>query len=111
MSNRMTDELLKVCSVQDIEREGVRRFDHGDKTFAIYRSPQGEFFATDGHCTHEKTHLADGLVIDYTIECPRHGGQFNYKSGEALGAPVCIDLRTYRVEVRDGQVMLDPGQR
>jgi 3-phenylpropionate/trans-cinnamate dioxygenase ferredoxin component len=39
----------------------VIRFDHGGRTFAIYRSPDDAFFATDGLCTHEQVHLADGL--------------------------------------------------
>ncbi len=58
-----------------------------DRTFAIYRSPDDTFHATDGLCTHERAHLADGLVMGDTIECPKHNGRFNYKSGEAKRAP------------------------
>ncbi len=61
------------------------RFDHAGRTFAIYRSPDDEYFATDGLCTHEQVHLADGLVMDEIIECPKHNGRFNYKTGEAKG--------------------------
>ncbi|OJV06104.1 MAG: Rieske family ferredoxin, partial [Shinella sp. 65-6] len=74
--------------------------------FAIYRSPEDTYHATDGLCTHEKIHLADGLVLDHVIECPKHNGRFNYKSGEALGAPVCIDLKTYPVKVEGGTVFI-----
>lgn len=28
----------------------------------VVRSPDGKFFAMDGHCSHEKVHLADGIV-------------------------------------------------
>ncbi len=62
----------------DIEEEDVIRFDHGGHTFAIYRSPDNKYFATDGLCTHEKVHLADGLVMDNIIECPKHNGRFDY---------------------------------
>ena len=54
----MTD-WVQVCAADDIEEEDVIRFDHGDRTFAVYRSPDDEYFATDGLCTHEKIHLAD----------------------------------------------------
>lgn len=50
---------IEACAVDDVEEEDVIRFDHGGRTFAIYRSPDNEFFATDGFCTHEKAHLAD----------------------------------------------------
>ena len=42
----------------------------GDRTFAVYRSPEGEFYCTDGLCTRESVYLADGFVMDYEIECP-----------------------------------------
>ena len=82
-------------------------FDHGDRTFAVYRSPEDEYYATDGLCTHEKIHLADGLVMDNVIECPKHNGRFDYTDGIALGAPVCENLQTYLVKVEDGQVFIN----
>jgi len=100
---------IEACAVDDIEAEDVIRFDHGDRTFAIFRSPDDQYFATDGHCTHERTHLADGLVMDDIIECPKHNGRFNYRTGEAKGAPVCVNLATYPVEVVDGKVMIAIG--
>jgi len=44
--------------------------------------------------------------MDDQIECPKHNGRFNYKTGAALRAPVCVNLRTYRVRVAEGQVEL-----
>ena len=55
---------VEACGADDIDEEDVIRFDHGGRTFAIYRSPDDRFFATDGFCTHEQVHLADGLVMD-----------------------------------------------
>jgi 3-phenylpropionate/trans-cinnamate dioxygenase ferredoxin subunit len=101
----MTD-WVAACDVEDIEAEDVIRFDHGDRTFAIFRSASDNYFATDGLCTHEKVHLADGLVMDEIIECPKHNGRFNYQTGEAKGAPVCVNLRTYPVRIENGRVMI-----
>jgi 3-phenylpropionate/trans-cinnamate dioxygenase ferredoxin subunit len=99
-------EWIEACDVDDVDEEDVIRFDHGDRTFAIYRSPDDAFFATDGLCTHERVHLADGLVMDDIIECPKHNGRFNYKTGAARGAPVCVNLQTYPVRVEGGKVMI-----
>ncbi|MEO6299878.1 MAG: MocE family 2Fe-2S type ferredoxin [Paracoccaceae bacterium] len=101
---------IDVCSVDDIDLEDVMRFDHSGQTYAIYRAPDGGFFATDGLCSHEKVHLAGGLVMDHTIECPKHNGRFNYRTGEALRAPVCINLRCHSVRVTAGKVQLSIGQ-
>jgi 3-phenylpropionate/trans-cinnamate dioxygenase ferredoxin subunit len=97
---------VKACEIDDVENEDVIRFDHGGKTFAVYRSPDDSFYATDGMCTHEKVHLADGLVMDHIVECPKHNGRFDYRTGEARGAPVCVNLRIYPVKVEDGAVFL-----
>jgi 3-phenylpropionate/trans-cinnamate dioxygenase ferredoxin subunit len=100
---------VDACGVDDVEEEDVIRFDHDGRTFAIYRSPDDEFYATDGLCTHEKVHLADGLVMDDIIECPKHNGLFIYKSGAAKGAPVCVNLATYPVKVEAGRVLIQVG--
>jgi 3-phenylpropionate/trans-cinnamate dioxygenase ferredoxin subunit len=98
---------IEACAADEIELEDVIRFDHGGRSFAIYRAPDGAYYATDGWCTHEQAHLADGLVIDDIIECPKHNGRFDYRTGEAKGAPVCIDLETYPVKVEHGKVLID----
>jgi 3-phenylpropionate/trans-cinnamate dioxygenase ferredoxin subunit len=98
---------IDACATEDIELEDVTRFDHEGRTFAIYRSPEGEFFATEGLCTHEQVHLAGGLVMDDIIECPKHNGRFSYRTGEAKGAPVCVNLKTYPVRVEGERVLIE----
>ncbi len=97
---------IRACRVEEVEREDVIPFDYAGHAYAIYRSPAGEFFASDGQCTHEETHLAGGIVLDDIIECPKHNGRFNYRTGEAKGAPVIVNLRTYPVRVEDGSVFI-----
>jgi 3-phenylpropionate/trans-cinnamate dioxygenase ferredoxin subunit len=97
---------IAACDEGEVDEEDVIRFDHGGRTIAVYRSPDDEYFATDGFCTHEQAHLADGLVMDDIIECPKHNGRFNYKTGQAKGAPACINLKTYPTRVEGGKVMI-----
>ena len=100
-------EWVDACAIGDIELEDVIRFNHGGKIYAIYRSPQDEYFATDGICTHQRIPLAGGLVMDDIIECPKHNGRFNYKTGEALGAPACVNLQTFRARLEGGRVQIE----
>ncbi|WP_284162878.1 MocE family 2Fe-2S type ferredoxin [Frigidibacter sp. SD6-1] len=101
----MTD-WIDACATDEIDEEDVIRFDHAGRTYAIYHSPDGEFFCTDGLCTHEQVHLAEGLVMDHVIECPKHNGQFDYRTGEAKRAPVCVNLATYPTRVEGGRVQI-----
>jgi 3-phenylpropionate/trans-cinnamate dioxygenase ferredoxin component len=82
------------CSVDDIDPEEAIRFDHKGRTFAVFRNHQDEYYCTDGLCTHEQVHLADGLVMENTIECPKHASIFNFTTGEVETPPACENLRT-----------------
>ena len=99
---------VRVAPLAAIEEEDVMRFDHAGRTYAIYRLAD-EVYVTDGLCTHEQVHLADGLVMDHIIECPKHNGRFDIRNGRALGAPACIDLKTYAAKIEDGDIYLLPG--
>ena len=96
---------IEVGPLDDIEEEDVMRFDHAGRTFAVYRMDD-IVYATDGLCTHEKVHLADGLVMDHVIECPKHNGRFDIRNGKALGAPACVNLATYPTKVEAGVIYL-----
>ena len=98
---------IDACATDDIDPEDLIRFDHGGRSYAIYRAPDDAYYCTDGLCTHEQVHLEDGLVMDHTIECPKHNGQFDYRTGEALRAPACDHLKTYPTRVEAGRVWIE----
>jgi 3-phenylpropionate/trans-cinnamate dioxygenase ferredoxin subunit len=99
-------EWIEACAADDIEVEDVIRFDYETRTFAIYRTEDGDYFASDGYCTHEKFHLADGLVMGNIIACPKHNGRFDIPTGTAKRAPVCVNLITYPVKIEAGKVFI-----
>jgi len=98
---------IDACADDEIDEEDVMRFDHGGRTYALYHGPEGDFYCTDGLCSHEHVHLAGGLVMDYEIECPKHNGVFDYRTGEAKRAPACEKLATYPVKVEGGRLLVD----
>jgi Na+-transporting NADH:ubiquinone oxidoreductase subunit F len=98
---------LEVCAGAFLKSEDVIRFDHEGKTYAIYRLADGTLHATDGICTHGKTHLADGLVKGRLIECPKHNGRFDVTDGSPQRLPACIALCTYPVSEHDGKLFLE----
>ena len=98
---------IDACATDEIDPEDVIRWNHGDRTFALVHGVDGEFYCTDGLCTHESVHLCDGLVMDHEIECPRHNGLFDYRTGAALRAPACTALKTYPTRVLDGRVQVN----
>ncbi len=100
------DGWVEIGEDSDLPVSDVIRFDHGRKTYAVIRDHEGKLYATDGICTHGNNHLADGLVIAGTIECPKHNGRFHLSDGSPARAPICRGLATYPVESRDGRLFM-----
>lgn len=97
---------IKACGADDVEAEDLLRFEHAGQVLLIIRSPDDAFFCIDGICSHEKVELANGLVMDHSIECPKHSGCFDYRNGEAIRAPACINLKSWPTKVEDGSVFV-----
>jgi nitrite reductase/ring-hydroxylating ferredoxin subunit len=99
-------ELTKICPTSDLAEGSVKSFEVGNNVVAVYKVG-GAFFVTDNECTHGAASLAEGILEDDIIECTLHFGAFNVKTGEAVQAPCFTPLRTYKVVVQDGAVMID----
>lgn len=102
-------ETIRACSTTDIDEEDVMRFDHGDNTYAIFHAPDGNYYATEGYCTHEKAHLGEGIVDEFEIECPLHFGSFDYRTGDPTVAPACVKLKTYPVKIDGNDILITVG--
>jgi 3-phenylpropionate/trans-cinnamate dioxygenase ferredoxin subunit len=100
------DGWVAVCDADEIEEEDVIRVEVQGRALAVYRSAENTFHATDALCTHERAELTDGLVMGDVIECPKHNGRFNYKTGEAVRVPARVSLCTYTVKVDAGTVFI-----
>lgn len=85
----------------------VVRVDHGDGTYALYCLGEDDFAVTDGLCTHAQSDLAEGHLEGCVIECPKHNGRFNVRTGEAVRRPPSIPLRTYSVRVLGGRLLAE----
>ena len=58
-------------------------------------------------CTHAFADLADGTLDGDVITCALHFGAFHVPTGKAMEAPCFTDLKTFKTDVKDGQVLVD----
>jgi len=66
----------------------------------------GEYYAIEDRCSHDDGPLCEG---DWDPDegvaiCPRHGANFDIRTGEALTLPAVEPVATYSVRVVDGVV-------
>jgi nitrite reductase/ring-hydroxylating ferredoxin subunit len=97
---------VELCKVEDVPIGEVRRVAVANLAVAVYNL-DGDFYVTDDACTHGPGQMSEGFVDGDVIECNFHQGRFNIKTGEVVGPPCMVPLRTYTVVVDDGRVFID----
>ena len=106
-----TGRRVDLGAVTDVSVGQVRRVDLGEDTYALYRLGIDDVVLSDGLCTHGQAHLAEGHILDCTIECPKHNGRFDLRTGEPVRKPVKEPLHVYPCEVVDGRIVADLAVR
>jgi 3-phenylpropionate/trans-cinnamate dioxygenase ferredoxin subunit len=85
---------------------GQRLFvDVGDRPIVIFNIA-GQFFAIGDVCTHDDGPVGDGDLEGFNIVCPRHGAEFDVRTGKVMQMPAVVDLPAYPVQVREGQIFV-----
>lgn len=91
-----TDEVREGLPVAvTLEGAEICLLRHGDR-----------FYAIDNLCTHAEASLAEGEQHGLIIECPRHGGQFNIETGEAVHYPAFAPVATYPVKIEGDTIFV-----
>lgn len=67
----------------------------------------GAFYAIDDLCTHDGGTLGEGRLRNGRVVCPRHGAQFDARTGKVLTLPAVRSVRSYEVSVEDGALYVD----
>jgi 3-phenylpropionate/trans-cinnamate dioxygenase ferredoxin subunit len=71
----------------------------------------GSYAFVDGVCTHGRTRLSGGFLDDCILECPKHNGRFDVRTGEAVRLPAQKPLSSYPVTELEGRLVVDIGPR
>jgi nitrite reductase/ring-hydroxylating ferredoxin subunit len=103
---RPQEEWRRVCRVDDVPLDDVRRFELPELPPVAVFNVAGTFYVTDDCCTHSQASLSDGTVEGDVVECPFHGGRFHIPTGEVVERPPRRPLKTYEVLVTGEDVLI-----
>jgi len=104
-------EWVTLCSVGELGPGQREVFGVKGRWIAVF-NVDGQFYAIEDLCTHDGNVLAFDLqdrpskLVDYEIECPRHGGRFDIRSGKATRSPAEIDVPWFRVRSSGGNLQI-----
>jgi nitrite reductase/ring-hydroxylating ferredoxin subunit len=97
---------VRVCSLEELERDRMRAVSAGGHVILLVLE-QGEVYALDNRCPHMGFPLHRGTVRDGILTCHWHHAKFDLAGGCTLD-PFADDAPSFRAEVRDGDVFVDP---
>ncbi|MCB0017689.1 MAG: non-heme iron oxygenase ferredoxin subunit [Anaerolineales bacterium] len=98
-------KFVKVAAVADLP-PGERLIYDFDYDTVIVFNVDGHYYAIADLCTHDDGPLADGVFYDHCIVCPRHGAEFDVRSGEGT-APAFRPVPTYAVKIEDNAIWVE----
>lgn len=97
---------VRVGRFEAMPRETGKLVEVGTSRVAVFRVGD-EVLALADRCSHAEASLADGIVFDSEVECPRHGATFNLRTGKALTLPATRPVATFRAYIEDGDVYVE----
>lgn len=94
-----------VAPIAAFDATDVFAVDVGRRRIALYQVG-ADVYATDDVCSHGDASLCEGFLEGHEIECPRHQGRFDVRTGEPTGAPANEAIDTWPVRIADGRLWL-----
>lgn len=97
---------VKAISASELTQGEMKKIVLQGKEIALAKVGN-EFLAFDDTCTHEYCPLSDGSLEESIVTCPCHGSRFDIKTGGVLNLPAVVPIKTYKVKVENGDVLID----
>ena len=98
-------EFVEIAPVAELPN-GERLFVEVEGKSLVIFNIAGQFFAIGDICSHDDGPVGEGDLEGYNIVCPRHGGEFDVRTGQAVQMPAVVDIPAYPVKVVDGTVQV-----
>ena len=97
---------MDICPVDELPPGARRVVDWEDLEIGVVNC-NGDIVAIEDRCSHDNGDLMEGDVDTCTVECPRHGSQFDLRTGKPLTLPAYVPVDTFAVVVEDGVIRVE----
>src|SRR5438876_2784263 len=75
-----------------------------DKQVTTIARIDNQLYAFQEFCTHRFGPLSEGSFHGFNVQCPWHNSCFDVRTGRVTNGPAKVDLKTFKMEMRDGKV-------
>ncbi|PYK61745.1 MAG: hypothetical protein DME43_01770 [Verrucomicrobia bacterium] len=75
-----------------------------DKLVMTIARIDNQLYGFQEFCTHRFGPLSEGSFHGFNVQCPWHNSCFDIRTGKVTNGPAKVDLKTFKIEMRDGKV-------
>jgi len=94
---------VPITAAQQLRERETLRVEIDSQVMTIAKI-DNQLFAFQEFCTHRYGPLSEGKFEGFNVQCPWHNSCFDVRSGKVTNGPAKVDLKTFKVETRDGKV-------
>ena len=98
-------EFIEIAPAEELPN-GERLFVEIEGKPIVIFNIAGQFFSIGDVCSHDDGPVGEGDIEGDNIVCPRHGAEFEIRTGKAVQLPAVVDIPAYPVRVVDGMIQL-----
>lgn len=102
---------VDVCALADLDDEEGTAFLVAGRRISVVRLGD-DVYAIGDTCSHGEVSLSGGIVDAdaCTIECPKHGSEFDLRTGAARTLPAVRPVPSYSARVEGGRVLIEVAE-
>ena len=104
----MKSEIIDRGAVSELPPGTMKLVEWEDLEIGIFNC-NGEIYAIEDRCSHDNGPLVEGTLDqeNCTVECPRHGSEFDLRTGKPITLPAYQPVETFPVHVEGDQIKVE----
>lgn len=94
---------IRICASSEL-LPGEHRVAEVEGVMVAFFNIDGIVYAIEDVCTHDGGELTGGPINGPIVECPRHGAQFDIRTGAVICGPAYSPVSKFPVRIENGAI-------
>jgi len=101
----LTADYVAVATRAELPNGARKLLEVDGRALAVFNIA-GSYYCIADVCSHDDGPVAEGDLVGFEIECPRHGAHFDVRTGQVLSFPAIVDIPAYPVKVDGDDILI-----
>ena len=98
-------EFVVAAKISEMPESGKLCLEIEDR-FVVIALIEGQYYCIDDVCTHDGGPLGEGELNGFCLSCPRHGAEFDVRTGAAVTMPATEPTTAHEVRIEGDNILV-----